>query len=146
MLAERLLNWEDNLNGDVSRSDQSQEQLLNAIIESIEGQPWIDWRKVGVAQTVAPDSVKETLTLARQYADKGYDAKVYFDQLAEIACRDDFTEMHALKHFQAIADEYYATRAECQWLHMVAAAKSAAIVHLGREHRVYEQAKSLIAA
>ena len=65
---------------------------------------------------------------------------------AEIACRDDFTEMHALKHFQAIVDEYYATRAPYRWLHMAAAAKSAAIIHLGKEHRIYEQAKELLAA
>jgi|TARA_B100000315_G_scaffold247101_1_gene275350 hypothetical protein len=148
LLAERLLNWEDNLSSDATKSlpDRSQEQLLDAITESIEGQPWLDWRKIGVAQTVAPDSVKETVALARLYADKGYDAKLYFDRLAEIACRDDFTEMHALKHFQAIVDEYYSTGSAHQWLHLVAAAKSAAIVHLGREHRIYEEAKTLIAA
>ena len=54
--------------------------------------------------------------------------------------------MHALKHFQAIVDEYYATRAPFRWLHMAAAAKSAAIIHLGREHSIYEQAKELLAA
>ena len=40
--------------------------------------------------------------------------------LGEIACRDDFTEMHALKHFQVIADEYYATREPYRWLHKAA--------------------------
>ncbi len=29
---------------------------------------------------------------------------------------------------------------------MAAAAKSAAVIHLGREHRIYEQAKELLAA
>jgi hypothetical protein len=148
LLAERLLNWQDNLDRDVitGLADLKQDALLDAITESIEGQPWLDWRKIGVAQTVAPDSVRETVALARQYAEKGYDDKVYFDRLAEIACRDDFTEMHALKHFQAIVDEYYHTSPENRWLHLVSAAKSAAIVHLGREHRVYNEAKSLIAA
>lgn len=95
---------------------------------------------------MAPDSVRETVAHARQYADRGYDDEAYFERLGEIACRDDFTEMHALKHFQAIVDEYYATRAPYRWLHMAAAAKSAAIIHLGKEHRIYEQAKELLAA
>ena len=148
LLAERLLNWDVNLDGDVTRSlpDRDQTSLLDALVESIEGQPWLDWRKIGVALTVAPDSVKETVALARQYAEKGYDPEAYFERLGEIACRDDFTEMHALKHFQAIADEYYTTRAPYRWLHMAAAAKSAAIIHLGKEHRIYDEAKELLAA
>ena len=148
LLAERLLNWGDNLDGDVTAPlpDRDPGSLLDALVESIEAQPWLDWRKIGVAATVAPDSVRETVALARQYAEKGYDDKAYFERLGEIACRDDFTEMHALKHFQAIVDEYYATRAPFRWLHMAAAAKSAAIIHLGREHRIYEQAKELLAA
>jgi hypothetical protein len=54
--------------------------------------------------------------------------------------------MHALKHFQAIVDEHDATRPPYRWLHMASAAKSAAIIHLGREHSVYQQAKELLAA
>ncbi len=148
LLAERLLNWEDNLSRDITSGlpNRDQTELLEAITQSIEDQPWLDWRKIGVAQTVAPESVKETVALARQYADLGYDDRAYFRRLAEIACRDDFTEMHALKHFQAIVDEYYATSREHRWLHMVSAAKSAAIVHLGKEHRVYNRARELIAA
>ena len=72
--------------------------------------------------------------------------KKYFGRLAEIACRDDFTEMHSLKHFQAIVDEYHNTRPEYRWLHLVAATKSAAIIHLGREHSIYRHVKELIAA
>ena len=148
LLAERLLNWGENLDGDVTTAlpPRGQAKLLDAIVDSIEAQPWLDWRKIGVAMTVAPDSVKDTVALARQYAENGYDANAYFERLAEIACRDDFTEMHALKHFQAIADEYETTRAPFKWLHMAAAAKSAAIIHLGKEHKVYEEAKALLAA
>jgi len=91
LLAERLLNWEDNLDSEVTKSlpDRNQEQLLDAIAESIDSQPWLDWRKIGVAETVAPDSVKDTVALARQYAERNYDTKAYFDLLAEIACRDN---------------------------------------------------------
>lgn len=148
LLAERLLNWSSNIDADTTSSlpARSQEHLLDALTESIEGQPWIDWRAIGVARVVASDEVKETVALARQYADLGYDPSAYFERLAEIACRDDFTEMHALKHFQAIVDEYYSTREPYRWLHMVSAAKSAAIIHAGREQKVYHQAKELLAA
>ena len=54
--------------------------------------------------------------------------------------------MHSLKHFQAIVDEYHNTRPEYRWLHLVAATKSAAIIHLGREHSIYRHVKELIAA
>lgn len=148
LLSERLMNWSCNIESDraASAPERSQERLLDAIQESIEGQPWIDWRAVGVARVVAPDEVKATVALARQYADKGYDPTAYFERLAEIACRDDFTEMHSLKHFQAIVDEYYTTREPYRWLHMVSAAKSAAVIHVGREHGVYHQTKELLAA
>ena len=148
LLAERMLNWHDHLDAGLTAElpRLGEEALLDAIVESVEGQPWLDWRKIGVAMTTAPDSVKHTVALARQYAELGYDAGRYFERFAEIACRDDFTEMHSLKHFQAIADEYETTREPFRWLHMVAAAKSAAIIHLGREHGIYNQAKELLAA
>ena len=63
---------------------RTQADLLDAVVESIEGQPWLDWRKIGVAMTVAPDSVKDTVALARQYAESGYDATAYFERLGEI--------------------------------------------------------------
>ena len=147
LLAQRMLNWDDILDVGIGHLKQrSQEQLLDDIVASIEGVPWLDWRKIGVDNTVAPDEVRDTVMLARQYADAGYDPEVYFNRLADVACRDDFTEMHSLKHFQAIVDEYYMTRPSHRWLHLVAAAKSAAVVHVGKEHQVYEAAKSLIAA
>ncbi len=119
---------------------------MDEIVASIEGVPWLDWRKIGVDITVAPDEVRDTVLLARQYADAGYDPETYFNRLAEVACRDDLTEMHSLKHFQAIVDEYYTARPSHRWLHLVAAAKSSAVVNVGKEHQICEQAKSLIAA
>ena len=106
----------------------------------------MDWRAIGVDNVVAPDEVKETVALARQYADRGYDTDAYFERLAEISCRDDFTEMHSLKHFQAIKDEYHATREPYRWVHLVSAAKSAAVTHVGKEHSIYHQAKELLVA
>ena len=148
LLAEPLINWTSNVNDDVTGNlpNRSQEALLGALTESIESQPWLDWREIGVDNVIAPEEVKQTVALARQYAELGYDPGVYFERLAEISCRDDFTEMHSLKHFQAIVDEYYTTREPYRWLHLVSAAKSAAITHVGKEHQVYQQAKALLAA
>ena len=148
LLAEPLMNWASNVDDDVTSNlpQRSQGALLDALTESIESQPWLDWRAIGVDNVIAPDEVKETVALARQYAELGYDAGVYFERLAEMSCRDDFTEMHSLKHFQAIVDEYYATREPYRWLHLVSAAKSAAITHVGKEHQVYQQTKALLAA
>ena len=148
ILAEPMLNWGSNLDRDTTAGlpARSQTELLDAIIESIEAQPWIDWRTIGVSYVVAPDEVKHSIALARQYAELGYPAEPYFERLAEISCRDDFTEMHALKHFQAIVDEYYATREAHRWVHLVSAAKSAAVIHVGREHRIYHQTRELLAA
>ena len=148
ILAERLMNWHDNLEPSITAGlpQRDQATLLDALEESIAATPWLDWRKIGVAATVAPDEVRQSVALARQYADLGYSPEAYFERLGEIACRDDFTEMHSLKHFQAIVDEYYTTRKEFRWLHLVAAAKSAAIIHLGKEHTIYERSKELLAA
>ncbi len=148
LLAEPLINWTSNIEDDVTSHlpARTQDGLLDALTESIEAQPWIDWRAIGVDNVVAPDEVKETVALARQYAELGFDPGAYFERLAEISCRDDFTEMHSLKHFQAIVDEYYATREPYRWLHLVSAAKSAAVTNVGKEHQVYNQAKAMLAA
>ncbi len=148
LLAEPLMNWEVNRELGITTGlpQRSQPDLLDALTECIEAQPWVDWRTIGVAFVVAPEEVKHAVALARQYAQSGYSPEAYFERLAEIGCRDDFTEMHSFKHFQAIVDEYYATREPFRWVHMVSAAKSAAIVHLGREHRVYLQTREQLAA
>jgi len=149
LLGARKFDWGCNIEPDSTASlpDRSQDQLLEAIVKSIDGQPLIKWAElVSPANTVPPEEVKETVALARQYAEKGFEPEPYFNRLAEIACRDDYTEMHSLKHFQAIVDEYYTTREPFRWVHLASAAKSAAIIQLGREHSVYRKAKEVIAA
>jgi hypothetical protein len=148
LLAESLLNWESNVEASITDNlpVRDQSTLLDAITESIEAQPWIDWRGIGVSRVVAPDEAKETIAMARQYADLGYSPAAYFERMAEFACRDDFTEMHALKHFQAITDEFEATREPYRWVHLVSAAKSAAIVHVGKEQRIYREMRERLAA
>lgn len=151
LLGRRIMkaDWASNIEPEITNSlpEQSQDALLNAITESIDNQPLVDWHDiVSVANVIPPEGIKETVLLARQYAEMGYDPVPYFQRLAEMSCRDDFTEMHSLKHFQAIVDEYYTTREPYRWVHLASAAKSAAIIQLGREQSVYQQTKELLAA
>src|SRR5262249_23606099 len=53
------------------------------------------------------DEVKQAAALAQQYADLGYAPEALVEMLGKIACRDNFTEMHAFKHHQATYEEFY---------------------------------------
>jgi hypothetical protein len=59
----------------------------------------------------AVPEVKDTINLATQYMTLGYDPKAFMDMLGQIVCHDNFTEMHAFRHHNAVVEEYYATRA-----------------------------------
>src|SRR5207245_1048266 len=56
------------------------------------------------------DEVKQAAAMAQQYANCGYAPEPLITTLGKIACRDNFTEMHAYKHHQATYEEFYATR------------------------------------
>jgi hypothetical protein len=66
------------------------------------------------------------MALARQYAEAGHDAGAFFRRMAQIVCRDDYTEMHAFKLILATGTEYRRTRPSHRWIHMVSLAKSVA--------------------
>jgi len=107
---------------------RSQEELLEAIRYSICNQPETDWSKVtNLGQMMAVPEVRDSMALAQQYVNCGYDEKPLIGVLAEIVCRDNFTEMHAFKHHQAIVEEYYATREPWRGLHLVCGVQAAAI-------------------
>jgi hypothetical protein len=89
------------------------------------------------------DEVKQVAALAQQYADLGYAPEPLITMLGKIACRDNFTEMHALKHHQATFEEFHATRPSLRWRHLVAAVQAAAISH-GRIQDVYSHADELM--
>jgi hypothetical protein len=73
------------------------EDLLEAISDSIY-QPPLDWSTVtNQWQLRAAPEVKTTVHLAQQYVRYGYDATALIRRLAEIACHDNFPEMHAFK-------------------------------------------------
>jgi len=125
---------------------RTQDELLEAITESIYHQPPIDWDAVtNLGQLRAVPEVKETVNLAQQYVQSGYDATALITRLAEIVCHDNFTEMHAFKHHQAIVEEFYATREPWRWLHLVSGAQAAAI-SFGKNMEIYEEALELLHA
>lgn len=121
-----------------------QDALLDTIINSIEQQPWADWGSDDLDGVEAGPHVQEIMALAYQYADRHYDPMAFFTRLGELVCRDDYTETHSLKHHQATIDEFYSTRQPFRWMHLVSAAKWAAVVHGGREQTVYDQTRELL--
>ena len=125
---------------------RTQEDLLDAISESIYQQPPIDWATVtNLGQLRAVPEVKIPVQLAQQYVNSGYDATALIARLAEIVCHDNFTEMHAFKHHQAVVEEFYATREPWRWSHLVAGAQAAAI-SFGKNMEIYEEALELLHA
>jgi hypothetical protein len=125
---------------------RSQEDLLEAITQSIYTQPPTDWSKVSnLGMMRAVPEVKATVNLAQQYVDLHYDPQVLIYRLAEIVCHDSFTEMHAFKHHQAIVEEFANTREPWRWMHLVAACQAAA-VSFGKNMTVYEDILELMHA
>ena len=122
----------------------TQDDLLTEIEELISSLP-VGERlpKAGLATWRSTDEVKQAAALAQQYADAGYAPEALITLLGKIACRDNFTEMHALKHHQATYEEFYATRPSLRWRHLVAAVQAAAISH-GRIQDVYDHAAEVM--
>jgi hypothetical protein len=123
---------------------RTQDELLEVITESIYHQPLTDWSTVtNLGQMRAVPEVKETTNLAQQYVQYGYDATALITRLAEIESHDNFTEMHAFKHHQAIVEEFYATREPWRWVHLVSGGQAAAM-SFGKNMEVYEAALDLL--
>jgi hypothetical protein len=125
---------------------RSQEELLEAVTQSIFTQPPTDWSKVtNLGKMIAVPEVKDTVNLATQYMKLGYSHEVFIARLADIVCHDSFTEMHAFKHHQSIVEEYHNTREPWRWMHLVSGAQAAAI-SFGKNMTVYEEAIELLHA
>ncbi len=125
---------------------RTQEALLEAITQSIYHQPPTDWSTVtNLGKMRAVPEVKETVNLAQQYVQAGYDAEALMQRLGEIVCQDSFTEMHAFKHHQAIVEEFHATREPWRWMHLVCGAQAAAI-SFGKNMEIFEEALDLLHA
>jgi hypothetical protein len=125
---------------------RSQEQLLDAIVHCIYTQPPVDWSKVSnLGLMRAVPEVRTACNLAQQYVNSGYDPQALIARLAEIVCHDNFTEMHAFKHHQAIVEEFNDTREPWRWMHLVSGVQAAAISY-GKNMSVYEEALELLHA
>jgi hypothetical protein len=125
---------------------RSQEDLLEAITQSIFNQPPTDWAKVSnLGMMRAVPEVKATVNLAQQYVNLRYDPQVMIMRLAEIVCHDNFTEMHAFKHHQAVVEEFHNTREPWRWMHLVCGCQAAAVSY-GKNMTVYEDALELMHA
>lgn len=123
---------------------RDQDTLLDAIVDSIHAQPRLDLLAAGnIGRLLAAPEVQETVSLAQQYANLDYDPYALFLRLGEVACRDNFTEMHAYKHHQAAYEEFYSTRGPARWRHLVSAAKAAAISY-GKVVTIYEEIQELL--
>jgi hypothetical protein len=99
--------------------------------------------KANLATWRSTDEVKQAAALAQHYANSGYAPEPLIALLGRIACRDNFTEMHALKHHQATYEEFHATRPSLRWRHLVAAVQAAAISH-GRIQDVFAHAAEVM--
>ncbi len=125
---------------------RSQDDLLEAITQSIFTQPPTDWSTVSnLGKMIAVPEVKDSVNLAQQWVTLGYDPEVLLARLAEIVCHDSFTEMHAFKHHQSIVEEFHNTREPWRWMHLVCGVQAAAI-SFGKNMEVYEGALDLLHA
>jgi hypothetical protein len=125
---------------------RSQEHLLEAITQSILTQPPTDWSQVtNLGAMRAVPEVRSTVNLAQQYVDRRYDPQVLIDRLAQLVCHDNFTEMHAFKHHQAVIEEFHATREPWRWMHLVCGCQAAAI-SFGKDMSLYEDLIELLHA
>ena len=125
---------------------RTQDELLDAIRHSIYNQPPTDWSQVAnLGLLMAVPEVRETVNLATQYMQCGYDPQAFIARLAEIVCHDNFTEMHSFKHHQSIIEEFHATREPWRWMHLVCGAQAAAI-SFGKNMTIYEEYLELLHA
>ena len=127
-----------------SLPEMGQAELLDAIEASIEGQPVSDWRAIGVDNLVLGNEVQEAMLLAQRYADRRFDPEPLFLRLSQLICRDDFTELHGIKHHQALLDEFSTTREPYRWNHLVAAVKSVAVIEGGKESTIFDRTLEML--
>ena len=127
---------------------RSQDELLDAISDSIVAQPLIpaERARLEIRHLVAWPEIRHTLALAQQYAENGYDPEAYFTRVAELASRDDISEMHGYKFQQAVYEEYCTTSEACRWVHLVAAIRHVAFIFGVEPKYIYGRVERVLAA
>jgi hypothetical protein len=96
-----------------------------------------------VAEAIRANDGARAAGRAAGYLASGGDLRALLRLLGEFAARDDATEMHAMKHHQAMVEEFEGARPSLASVHLVAQAKEAAL-HAGKGTGVYEQAREAL--
>ena len=96
-----------------------------------------------VAEAIRANDGAEASVRAAGYLASGGDPSGLVGMLGAFAAQDDATEMHALKHHQAMVEEFEGARSSLAPVHLAAQAKEAAL-HAGKGTGVYEQAREVL--
>ena len=96
-----------------------------------------------VSEAVRANDGAQAAAHAAGYLATQGDPKALLRLLAGFAAQDDATEMHAMKHHQAMAEEFESARPALASVHLVAQAKEAAL-HVGKGIGVFEQVKAVL--
>ncbi len=96
-----------------------------------------------VAEAIRANDGADASARATGYLSSGGDPRALLRALGEFAAQDDSTEMHALKHHQAMVEEFEGARPAYAATHLAAQAKEAAL-HAGKGTGVYEQVREAL--
>jgi hypothetical protein len=96
-----------------------------------------------IREAISANDVEGATARVEKYGQLEYDPQPLITTLGQIACQDNITEMHALKHHQACVEEFTTTREPFRFRHLVSAAKAAAISY-GKAQDIYQQAKGVL--
>ena len=90
-----------------------------------------------IREAIKENDPARTASLTHDYCTGGGDAEELVQELSRWASRDGATEMHGMKHHQAMVEEYENGKAS---VHLVAQAREAAL-HANRDVAVFERFK-----
>ena len=88
--------------------------------------------------------VRRTTALVRAYHLNGGDAEDLISELVRVACTDDGTLMHNVKHLHACLEEFRMSSHPDKWNFLIAAAKWVSW-YAGKDTRIFDRAKDRIA-
>ena len=145
---QRKMRWSSRADVDAIAAlpKRAQADLLDAMTDALLDLPLVDMAAEGVRvnEIYVTDAVRKITALAQQYSELAYDPAAFFGRMAELVCRDDYSEMHAYKMLQAAREEYYATREDFRWVHLVSAARHVGSI-IGLEPKpVFRRASELM--
>ena len=92
-----------------------------------------------ISEAISENDPVRTAACTQAYCRAEGDVPALLQRLGEWAAKDSATEMHGMKHHQAMVEEFSNTHASSAWVHLAAQAKEAAL-HAGKGTAVYERA------